>query len=391
MLNMEAIKNFSIDKSGWQKVRFGDVVFEPKESVKDPSVEGIEHVVGLEHIDTEDIHLRRSASIEESTTFTKKFSKGDVLFGRRRAYLKKAAKASFDGICSGDITVMRTNNNLLPGLLPFIVNNDRFFDFAITHSAGGLSPRVKFKDLSNFEILLPPPDIQNDILLLLSSEMNALDNLNTLKNELLILKKSMAKKYFKDYRKSKRKIESVTSKVGSGVTPKGGSKVYQEQGILFIRSQNVQSGYFDISDAAFISENEDLKMKSSRVKANDVLLNITGASIGRSAVYNLGEKANVNQHVCILRTIEKQVDPIFLCEFLNSFYGQQQIQLLQAGGNREGLNFANIKAMKFPNYDFSEQIEIRNKLELINENLFSIDSKITSLKKVHESIINQVF
>tara|TARA_R110001599_G_scaffold353775_1_gene597167 strand:+ start:3335 stop:4507 length:1173 start_codon:yes stop_codon:yes gene_type:complete len=156
MLGMEAIKNFSIDKSDWQTIKFGDVVFEPKESVKDPVAEGIEHVVGLEHIDSEDIHLRRSASMEESTTFTKKFSKDDVLFGRRRAYLKKAAKADFEGICSGDITVMRAKEELLlPELLPFIVNNEKFFDFAITHSAGGLSPRVKFKDLASYEFLMP--------------------------------------------------------------------------------------------------------------------------------------------------------------------------------------------------------------------------------------------
>jgi type I restriction enzyme S subunit len=156
MLDIEAIKNFSIDKSNWKMVKFGDVVFEPKESVKDALAEGIEHVVGLEHIDSEDIQLRRSANIEESTTFTKRFSKGDVLFGRRRAYLKKAAKTEFEGICSGDITVMRAKEQLLlPDLLPFIVNNDKFFDFAITHSAGGLSPRVKFKDLASYEFLLP--------------------------------------------------------------------------------------------------------------------------------------------------------------------------------------------------------------------------------------------
>lgn len=169
MINSELIKSFSIDKSDWVKVKFGDVVYEPKESVKDPAAEGIEHVVGLEHIDSEDIHLRRSASIEESTTFTKKFSKGDVLFGRRRAYLKKAAKAYFDGICSGDITIMRAKDNLLPELLPFIVNNDKFFDYAITHSAGGLSPRVKFKDLSKYEFLLPPKYCQIKIIELLKS------------------------------------------------------------------------------------------------------------------------------------------------------------------------------------------------------------------------------
>ena len=169
MLDIEAIKNFSIDKSGWKKVKFGDVVFEPKESVKDPVVEGIEHVVGLEHIDSGDMHLRRSASIEESTTFTKKFSNGDVLFGRRRAYLKKAAKADFEGICSGDITVMRAKVALLlPELLPFVVNNDKFFEYAITHSAGGLSPRVKFKDLANYNLHLPNEALQKSICLLLT-------------------------------------------------------------------------------------------------------------------------------------------------------------------------------------------------------------------------------
>lgn len=150
----------SIDKTNWTPVKFGEVVFEPKENAKDIYNEDIEHVVGLEHIDSENIHLTRSGKLEETTTFSKKFKKGDILFGRRRAYLKKAALASFDGICSGDITVFRAKKNLLPELLPFIVNNEKFFDYAIKHSAGGLSPRVKFKDLANYEFLLPPKDQQ---------------------------------------------------------------------------------------------------------------------------------------------------------------------------------------------------------------------------------------
>ena len=150
----------SIDKANWAPVKFGDIVFEPKESTKDPVADGIEHVVGLEHIESENIHLRNSATFEESTTFTKRFAVGDVLFGRRRAYLKKAAQASFSGICSGDITVFRAKDNLLAELLPFIVNNEKFFDYAVKHSAGGLSPRVKFKDLAKYEFLLPPIDQQ---------------------------------------------------------------------------------------------------------------------------------------------------------------------------------------------------------------------------------------
>lgn len=192
MLDMEAIKNFSIDKSGWKKVQFGDVVFELKESVKDPISEGIEHVVGLEHITSEDIHLRRSAGIEESTTFTKKFSKGDVLFGRRRAYLKKAAQATFEGICSGDITVMRAKADLfLPELLPFLVNNDKFFDYAITHSAGGLSPRVKFKDLATFEFCLPSLEQQRELLSIFKNFEVYSESIVNQKLKLDILRKSL--------------------------------------------------------------------------------------------------------------------------------------------------------------------------------------------------------
>ena len=157
---MNAIKELNIDKSQWMPVKFGDVAFEPKETVKDPQAEGVEHVVGLEHIASENIHLVRSENLDQSTTFTKKFAVGDVLFGRRRAYLKKAAQASFEGICSGDITVLRAKDNLLPELLPFVVQNEKFFDYAIKHSAGGLSPRVKFKDLANYQFLLPPESEQ---------------------------------------------------------------------------------------------------------------------------------------------------------------------------------------------------------------------------------------
>jgi len=188
---MEAIltNKLNIDKTGWTLVKFGDVVSEGRETVQDFAAEDIQHVVGLEHIDTENIHLTRSETMEGSTTFTKKFKKGDVLFGRRRAYLKKAAQATFSGICSGDITVLRAKKELLPELLPFLVCNDKFFDYAIKHSAGGLSPRVKFKDLANYEFLLPPKAQQAKLAELLwgmdavvEKEMGLLDKIIKLKD-----------------------------------------------------------------------------------------------------------------------------------------------------------------------------------------------------------------
>ncbi len=183
-----------IDKTNWKPVKFGDVVAEPKEICKDIVAEGIEHVVGLEHIDTGDVHLRKSATIEESTTFSKKFRKGDVLFGRRRAYLKKAAQADFDGICSGDITVFRAKKEFSYALLPFIVNNDKFFDYAVKHSAGGLSPRVKFKDLANYEFLLPPKAEQMRLAELLRAMVDVIEKEKEILYKNLRLKKAILQK-----------------------------------------------------------------------------------------------------------------------------------------------------------------------------------------------------
>ena len=101
---------------------------------------------------------------DKENTFTKIFRKGDVLFGRRRAYLKKAAVAPFDGICSGDITVIEPiPEKILPELLPFIIQNDTFFDYAVNKSAGSLSPRVKWEYLKNYKFELPDMDKQREL------------------------------------------------------------------------------------------------------------------------------------------------------------------------------------------------------------------------------------
>lgn len=93
------------NKSGWRRVRFGDVVECVNDAVAVPQAAGIERVVGLDHLDPGSLHIKRWADIEEGTTFTRRFRSGQVLFGKRRAYQRKLAVAEFDGICSGDILV----------------------------------------------------------------------------------------------------------------------------------------------------------------------------------------------------------------------------------------------------------------------------------------------
>lgn len=143
------------------KVKLGDIANEAKSSNKGDKT-GI-RIVGLEHLTPSNVTLS-SWSNDTENSFTKEFSKGDVLFGRRRAYLKKAVVAPFDGICSGDITVIRAiKDKVDPDLLPFIIQNDFLFDFAVEKSAGSLSPRVKWTYLKEFTIELPSMGVQRKL------------------------------------------------------------------------------------------------------------------------------------------------------------------------------------------------------------------------------------
>ena len=140
-------------------------------------------------------------------------------------------------------------------------------------------------------------------------------------------------------------LKYLATHIGSGKTPSGGAEVYQDSGVLFLRSQNVYEDGLRLDDAVFISESVDQEMAGSRVQEYDVLLNITGASIGRSCLVSEGfQQANVNQHVCIVRAADTSLAK-WLSQCLPSLSVQAQIDFFQNGAGREGLNFEQIGNM----------------------------------------------
>lgn len=146
-------------------VKFGDVVANVNQTEREPLAAGLERFVGLEHIEPENLHIKSCGDVAEGTSFTKVFRKGQTLFGKRRAYQRKVAHAEFDGICSGDILVFEAKDPkvLLPELLPFICQTERFFQYAVGTSAGSLSPRTSWTALAKYEFPLPPLEEQRRI------------------------------------------------------------------------------------------------------------------------------------------------------------------------------------------------------------------------------------
>ena len=183
-------------------------------------------------------------------------------------------------------------------------------------------------------------------------------------------------------------IGELTIKVGSGVTPRGGETVYKSEGHPFVRSQNVGLGHLILDDIAYIDEDTHQRQKNTELQLDDVLLNITGASIGRSALVNqqiVG--GNVNQHVCIIRANKKLI-PSFLCNFLLSQYGQKQIESFQAGGNRQGLNFEQIKSIKIGLPSVEEQKKIADLLLLIEQRITTQNKIIEKLQSLIKGLNN---
>lgn len=158
-------------------------------------------------------------------------------------------------------------------------------------------------------------------------------------------------------------IGAEAIKVGSGSTPLGGYRVYRPSGRPFVRSQNVGWGSLILDDVAYIDEATHKTFPATEIREGDVLLNITGASIGRSAVADrriVG--GNVNQHVCIIR-LGPALDARYVSAFLLSEQGQRQVDAFQAGGNRQGLNFQQIRAFGIPCPPLDEQRAIAGVLE----------------------------
>jgi len=187
-------------------------------------------------------------------------------------------------------------------------------------------------------------------------------------------------------------LGQVTEKIGSGVTPTGGSRVYKNSGRPFMRSQNVGWGHLDLDDVAFIDDEMHATFDATEIRAGDVFLNITGASIGRSAIADQRiAGGNVNQHVCIIRAEQKKLVPGFLCTFLISSRGQRQIDSFQAGGNRQGLNFAQVRAISIAApRTTEEQRAIATVLSDVDALLGGMDRLIAKKRDLKQAAMQQL-
>lgn len=186
-------------------------------------------------------------------------------------------------------------------------------------------------------------------------------------------------------------IGEAATKVGSGMTPAGGDRVYRPTGRPFLRSQNVGWGCLLLDDIAFIDDATHCTFDGTEINVDDVFLNITGASIGRSSVADSRVRGgNVNQHVCIIRANQRRLIPRFLSYFLLSPLGQRQIDSFQAGGNRQGLNFAQVRSIILPAPPVPEQAAIAELLKDMDADLDALERRLAKTRLLKQAMMQEL-
>ena len=312
-------------------------------------------IVGLEHLIPDEIRFD-AYDINTDNTFSKRFVKGQVLFGRRRAYQRKAAIAEFDGICSGDITVIEAiEGKMVPELLPFIIQTPVFFDYANRGSAGSLSPRVKWEHLADYEFELPPLEEQK----ILADKLWAAYRLKEAYKKLLDATDEMVKSQFIEMyynTHNKQTLESVCPIMSKGITP----KYVESSSVLVINQACIHWDGQRLGNIKY--HNEEIPVRKRILESGDVLLNATGnGTLGRCCVFICPSDNNTyinDGHVIALSTDRAVILPEVLNTYLSLNDTQAEIyrQYVTGSTNQVDIVFSDIKKMKVPVPSMDEQI-----------------------------------
>ncbi|CAH0990038.1 hypothetical protein SIN8267_00121 [Sinobacterium norvegicum] len=357
----------NLDKSDWKTYRFDEIAQNISERI-DPNNTDLEVYIGLEHIDSESLHIKRFGSPDDVNGQKLKFYKGDIIFGRRRAYQRKAGIATCDGFCSAHSLVLRANSEVIdPELFPFFLHSDLFMNRAVDISVGSLSPTINWGTLKHQEFLVPPKGIQLKLSKLLWKANETVESEVQVENRLEILRKAYMKKFrtpSSDWKKYK--IKDLMS-FNYGKALKESDRVEGEYPV--VSSSGIQGMH------------------------NSSFVNGPGIVVGRKG--NVGETTWVDKDFWPIDTayyIEQKEGfknlPLRLIFFLlqSTDFKKFSIATAVPGLNRDDALAMNVYV---PNDTIIPTI--LKDIDLIDCQITSVKKKLQSSKILHKTIMNQVF
>lgn len=383
----------NLDKSTWTRVRFGDVVRNANGKVKDPETEGVDRIIAMEHLDPGEITVQRWGSLGDGTTFTRHVKPGQTLFGKRRAYQRKAAFAEFEAVCSGDIlTFEAVEGRMLPEFLPFLVQSNGFYDHALGTSAGSLSPRTNWRDLKDYEFSLPPLDEQKRLADLLWSLERHRQSLGTTEEALDGALNCLRHRAFTNDRATVPASEAFEIVMGRQRSPKFavGSHL-----VPYLRSANVTKHGINIDDVKQMNFTPEEQCKYS-LRPGDVLVSEASASakaVGQPAVWQGEIPGTVCMQNTLLRFRARQgvSDPAFVAEWCHWTHSSGAFASVASGTNIHHIGVQGASMMRVALPVLAEQKEIARKAGEIRAVQEGLRDESYDLSALRAALLAEIF
>ncbi|HUW37104.1 MAG TPA: restriction endonuclease subunit S [Rhodocyclaceae bacterium] len=348
-------------KAGWRTWRFEQMVTNVNVRIDKPSESGMEHYVGLEHLDPDSLRIRRWGSPDDVEAGKLFFKTGDIIFAKRRAYQRKLGVAEFDGICSAHAMVLRAKTEVvLPDFLPFFMQSDLFMKRAVEISVGSLSPTINWKTMAVQEFSLPPITEQGRSVELLSAVEVQIESVITARFATEKLRKSVALDAFSSIDSPKVKMGTVAD-IRNGTTPRRVREDYWKGSTPWLPTGKVNERIIEAADE-FITDKALTECPLTLIPAGATLVAMIGEGQTRGRAAMLALDACINQNFGAVIP-SKAIDPWYLFYLLESNY--EALRHWSQGTNQHALSCGLLKEFPIPVPSLERQQEIVESIKAI--------------------------
>ena len=386
-------EQFAPVKTGWTTVAFGDVVRKVSDKV-DPRESGLHRYVAGEHLDTDDLRIRRWGHIGNDylgPAFHMRFKPGQVLYGSRRTYLRKVALAEFEGITANTTYVLETKDpeTLLPELLPFIMQTEAFHEHSVSRSKGSVNPYINFSDIACFEFMLPPVQEQADLVELLAAARAHTDALIAHVDASRTVVHSAVDDVFGRSTRGDgdetARLKSLSTKIVDGVhhTP-----AYVESGVPFLTVENLTRGSsIDFSDTRFISEKDHREfIRRAHPEKGDVLISKDG-TLGVPRVVDTDREFSVFVSVALVKPKADLLDPWFLRFYFESSLFKRHIASRASGSALKHIHLVDLRESPVPRMTIDDQKKAAEKLSSVHRGQSVAESRVTQARDFYKRVL----
>jgi type I restriction enzyme, S subunit len=384
---------FNFDKSNWKKVKLGSVAFEYGKRINNPSESEFDRFVGSSNIGQWDFRVQSWEATDSVTSAMKLFEPDDYLLVRRSLYAsdfrERAPRAHFSGVCSGDILTIKENPEfIVDGFLIGIFNSPALWKFVVANASGSITRRIKWKDLANYEFLLPPKDQQAQLAKLLWAMDEVIEREKEVLGSVELKIKSIQKMLFSKVNYPRIKLNKYSTILGGYAFS---SKSFINEGVPVIKIKNIVKGEILVDDDSNYITPDVLNLDKYVLSQGDILIAMTGATLGKiGVVQNKYDGAFLNQRVGKFQ-MKKGIDRWFMKGVLDSEYFLNELNKYIGEGAQGNISSEDVSKTLVPNLSESEMSDFGQKFESLYNSIKSLGNKISSSKSLQKSLINQIF